>query len=81
MGYDKKAVKDYHDKLTNITIRIPSAKACGIDYKEKIKVVLKERAKESGDKELSINEYILELIEKDSGISIPRGLKEMKKKD
>lgn len=77
--YDQKAVKAYHEKLTNIIIRIPSKESCGVDYKEQINDVLKARADETGEKPISLNQYILDLIEQDSGISIPRGLKAMRK--
>lgn len=74
---NKEAVTDYHKKLTNIIIRIPSKEACGIDYKEQINEYLKANAK-NGEKPKSMNEYILDLIEKDSGISIHRGAKGLK---
>lgn len=76
--YDRNAVSTYHNKLSNIIIRIPSKETCGIDYKEKIIEVLKERANESGITPISMNTYILNLIENDTGISIPRGLKMLK---
>ena len=73
--YHQKAVADYHEKLTNIIVRIPSKQACGVDYKELIKSYLKIEAEKTGEKPKSMNEYILDLIEKDSGIAIHRGAK------
>ena len=72
--YDQVAVDKYHKKLTNIIVRIPSKEACGVDYKEQINEYLKKSAK-NGEKPKSMNEYILSLIEKDSGITIHRGAK------
>lgn len=65
---NKEAVKDYHKKLTVITIRIPQSDT---DYKAQIQ----DHAKDKG---LSLNSYILELIEKDMNITIPKGVKETK---
>lgn len=76
--YDQKAVAAYHNKLTNIIVRIPSKEACGVDYKELINDYLKAKAKETGEKPMSMNEYILSLIERDSGITIHRGAKGLK---
>ena len=79
--YDKKAVTDYHNKLANIIVRIPSKEACGVDYREQIKEYLMAKAKETGEKPKSMNEYILGLIEADSGISIHRGAKGLSVKE
>ena len=65
---NKEAVKDYHKKLTVITIRITQSDT---DYKAQIQ----DHAKDKG---LSLNSYILELIEKDMNITIPKGVKETK---
>ena len=65
---NKEAVKDYHKKLTVITIRITQS---DIDYKAQIQ----DHAKDKG---LSLNSYILKLIEKDMNITIPKGVKETK---
>lgn len=69
---NKEAVKDYHKKLSVITIRIPQSDT---DYKAQIQ----DYAKSKG---LSLNSYILELIEndmnKDMNITIPRGVKDTK---
>lgn len=65
---NKEAVKDYHKKLTVITIRIPQSDT---DYKAQIQ----KRAEEL---KLSMNEYILTLIEKDMNIIIPKGVKATK---
>ena len=65
---NKEAVKDYHKKLSVITIRIPQS---GIDYKAQIQ----KRAEELN---LSMNEYILTLIENDMKIKIPKGVKATK---
>ena len=65
---NKEAVKDYHKKLTVITIRIPQS---DIDYKARIQ----KRAEELN---LSMNNYILTLIENDINITIPKGVKETK---
>ena len=66
---NKEAVKDYHKKLTVITIRIPQG---DIDYKARIQ----KRAEEL---DLSMNEYILTLIENDMKTKIPKGVKATKK--
>ena len=71
MGENKtsrEAVKDYHKKLSVITIRIPQS---DIDYKERIQ----KHAEEIGK---SMNEYILSLIETDMKITIPKGVKGVK---
>ncbi len=65
---NKEAVKDYHKKLSVITIRIPQSDT---DYKAQIQDYAK-------DKGLSLNSYILKLIEKDMNITIPKGVKETK---
>lgn len=65
---NKEAVKDYHKKLTVITIRIPQSE---IDYKARIQ----KHAEEIGK---SMNEYILSLIEDDMHIKIPKGVKATK---
>ena len=65
---NKEAVKDYHKKLSVITIRIPQSDT---DYKAQIQ----DYAKSKG---LSLNSYILKLIEKDMNITIPRGVKDTK---
>ena len=65
---NKEAVKDYHKKLTVITIRIPQSDT---DYKAQIQ----KRAEELN---LSMNEYILRLIENDMNITIPKGVKSIK---
>ncbi len=65
---NKEAVKDYHKKLTVITIRIPQN---DIDYKAQIQ----KRAEELN---LSMNNYILTLIENDMKIKIPKGVKATK---
>lgn len=65
---NKDAVKDYHKKLSVITIRIPQS---GIDYKARIQ----KHAEEIGK---SMNEYILSLIETDMNITIPKGVKGVK---
>lgn len=65
---NKEAVKDYHKKLTVITIRIPQSDT---DYKAQIQ----DYAKGKG---LSLNSYILKLIEKDMNITIPKGVKDTK---
>lgn len=65
---NKEAVKDYHKKLTVITIRIPQSDT---DYKAQIQ----KRAEEL---KLSMNEYILTLIENDMKIKIPKGVKATK---
>lgn len=65
---NKESVKDYHKKLTVITIRIPQG---DIDYKARIQ----KRAEEL---KLSMNEYILTLIEKDMNTTIPKGVKSIK---
>lgn len=66
---NKESVKDYHKKLTVITIRIPQS---GTDYKAQIQ----KRAEEL---KLSMNEYILTLIENDMKTKIPKGVKATKK--
>lgn len=65
---NKESVKDYHKKLTVITIRIPQG---DIDYKARIQ----KRAEELN---LSMNNYILTLIEKDMNTTIPKGVKSIK---
>lgn len=65
---NKESVKDYHKKLSVITIRIPQSDT---DYKAQIQDYAK-------DKGLSLNSYILKLIEKDMNITIPKGVKETK---
>lgn len=65
---NKEAVKDYHKKLTVITIRIPQS---DIDYKALIQKHAEKNKK-------SMNEYILSLIEKDMNIIIPKGVKATK---
>jgi len=62
------AVADYHKKLVNLaTVRVPSPDLCGYDYKEEINKYLKQRygVSENGKQLKSMNEYILDLIEKD----------------
>lgn len=66
---NKESVKDYHKKLTVITIRIPQADET--DYKDMI-------SKYAESKGLSMNSYILNLIEKDMNITIPKGVKDLK---
>lgn len=66
---NKEAVKDYHKKLTVITIRIPQSDT---NYKAQIQ----KRAEEL---KLSMNEYILTLIENDMKTKIPKGVKATKK--
>lgn len=65
---NKEAVKDYHKKLSVITIRIPQSDT---DYKAQIQ----KHAEEIGK---SMNEYILSLIEDDMHIQIPKGVKATK---
>ena len=65
---NREVVKDYHKKLSAITIRIPQS---DIDYKERIQ----KHAEEIGK---SMNEYILSLIETDMKITIPKGVKGVK---
>lgn len=65
---NKEAVKDYHKKLSVITIRIPQG---DIDYKARIQKHAEEKGK-------SMNEYILSLIEDDMHIQIPKGVKATK---
>lgn len=66
---NREAVKDYHKKLSVITIRIPQN---DIDYKAQIQKHAEKNKK-------SMNEYILDLIEKDMNITIPKGVKATKK--
>lgn len=70
---NKDAVKDYHAKLVNIMVRVPAAnEEAGIkDFKK----MIAERAASLG---LSVNAYILGLIEEDIGIKIPTGLRDCK---
>lgn len=73
---NKEIVKRYHEKLTNIRLRIPAENIeVGIpDYAD----MIRKRAKELGfinkkgiDKgEGSANAYLIHLIEKDMGIKI-----------
>lgn len=69
------AVRKYHKQISNMaTIRVPAANAeLGIpDYKK----MITEHAESLG---LSMNNYILSLIEKDMNIQIIKGIKEAKK--
>ena len=65
---NKEAVKDYHKKLSVITIRIPQSDT---DYK----ALIQKHAEKNG---YSMNEYILTLIENDMKIKIPKGVKATK---
>ncbi len=62
------AVRNYHKKLAVITIRIPQSDR---DYKQEI-------INHAEKKGLSLNSYILSLIENDMGIVIPKGVKDLK---
>lgn len=68
---NKESVKEYHAKLTNIQVRIPAPSDTIPDYKAQIK----SHAESLG---LSLNAYILGLIEKDMNIEIKKGIKECK---
>ena len=73
---NKDRVKSYHNKLANIRVRVPSEEVAGIDYVK----IFKNQASKKG---LSLNAYILDLIEKDiraddSAFTIAKGVKELK---
>lgn len=70
---NKDSVREYHNKLENIRVRFPAAdEEAGIpNYKE----LIQKKAKED---KLSVNQYILSLIEKDLGIEIKKGFRETK---
>ena len=71
---NKERVKDYHAKLVNIMVRLPAPnEQAGIeDYKQMI-------TQQAANQGLSVNAYILGLIEKDMGISILKGIKDTKR--
>ena len=72
---NKERVKDYHAKLVNIMVRrlpAPNEQAGIEDYKQMI-------TQQAANQGLSVNAYILGLIEKDMGISIPKGIKDTKR--
>lgn len=81
---NKDVVRKYHEKLTNIRVRVPAPNdELGIpDYAQ----IIRGRAKELGfinqkgaDKgEGSANAYILHLIEHDLGINMIKGMSELK---
>lgn len=71
MKSNKEAVKDYHKKLNNIQIRIPAPSDTIPDYKDMI-------MKHAKSKNLSLNAYVLSLIEKDMGIEIKKGIRDCK---
>lgn len=80
---NKQSVKDYHNKLETIRVRFPSCdNDLGIpDYHS----MMKERAYEKGfidnkTKSGSVNAYILDLIEKDLGIDMIKGYRNLKSK-
>lgn len=83
MKPNSKSVEDYHNKLTNIRVRFPSPEACGQDYAAMIRARAKElgfiiqKGKDKG--EGSVNAYILNLIEKDLGIDMIKGMNQVEK--
>ena len=82
---NKDAVKDYNNKFTNITVRIPNVMNGIPDYPK----LIRDRAKELGfinqkgvDKgQGSANAYILHLVEKDLNIDMIKNMKDLKHKD
>jgi hypothetical protein len=78
---NKDIVKAYHEKLTDIRVRIPAPNdELGIpDYLEMIRTkALKEGFIDRKTKQGSANAYILSLIEKDLGITMIKGYRELK---
>lgn len=78
---NKEIVKAYHEKLTDIRVRIPAPNSeLGIpDYVK----MIRDKAKQDGfidkkSKEGSANAYILNLIEKDLDISMIKGYRDLK---
>lgn len=64
------AVRDYHKKLTTLaTVRVPSVEVIGVDIRSRVQYYLAERygVKDNGALVKSMNEYILDLIQKDMG--------------
>ena len=83
MGYDKKAVGSYHNKLADIRVRVPKGDNIP-DYVS----TMKEQAEKLGK---SLNQYILDLVENDirnnpeglnnKDFSIIRGFRSLKDED
>lgn len=85
-NYDKQAVADYHAKLLNLaTVKVPNLPVDSdllqrADIKElyadhepgNYRDLIKLQADAKG---LSLNAYLLSLVEADMNISIPRGVK------
>lgn len=70
MKTQEQIIKDYHKKLAEIKIRIPSEESCGINYLSKIRQRAADLGFTSKRGEGSINAYVISLIEQDMGIEI-----------
>ena len=79
---NKELVREYHKKLTDIKLRIPSSEIVGVDYLS----MMKDKAKEKGfintkgaeKGKGNVNAYILDLVSKDLGIEIINSVKDKK---
>lgn len=81
---NKDIVARYHQKLTDIRVRIPSPNSeLGIpDYLKMIRdKALQDGFIDNKSKQGSANAYILSLIEKDLGITMIKGYRDLKNSD
>lgn len=75
-------VKDYHRNIdTLVVVRIPRDASLGENYyKERIIDILQERTGETNRKKINLTKYVLDLLEKDTGLKFPRGINEVKER-